>query len=88
MQEGAEGSQATEGGHARLSGRLGLGGHVSVRARGVRGTGGSWTAGGPGLAPLLDNTGHTDRTDSLSEFQCKSNRDTNTPFPASFPGWL
>lgn len=34
-----------------FQGVWGLGGHVNVRARGVRGTGGSWTAGGPGLAP-------------------------------------
>lgn len=64
-----EGSRPRGEGHALLLGHPWLGGDVCVHARGVWGAGGSWMPGGPGLAPLLDNTGHTDRTDNLSEFQ-------------------
>lgn len=38
----------------------------------------------PYLTTLDTQTG---QTASLS-FSVKSNRDTNTPFPASLPGWL
>lgn len=69
MQEGAEGSQGHGVGDMLGFQVSGVGRHVNVRAEAC-GNGGSWTAGGPGLGSPLDNTGHTDRTDSLSEFQC------------------